>query len=169
MTITLVAAIDKNRGLGYKNQLLCKLPSDMRHFRELTLNTICIMGRNTYESIGSPLPERTNLVLSRDANYDPHPAVFVYSSIKDIIREYETYSDISEQVMILGGSSIYKQFLPYADSIELTVIHHEFDKVDAFFPEFSLDEFEVVNNVFNSKDNKNPYDYSFVSYKRKIK
>ena len=72
------------------------------------------------------------------------------------------------EVMICGGSVIYKQLMPYADTIYLTIIHHEFKKVDSYFPKFSLDEWEVSSSVHHLADNKNPYDYSFVTYKRKM-
>ena len=167
MPITLVAACDMNRGIGYNNQLLCKLKSDMEHFRKITLNGICIMGRNTYESIGKPLSDRTNIVLSRDSKFDPHPTVYVYEDIETILHEYKSYGDEEVDLFVIGGSKVYEQFLPFADFIELTIIEHKFKEVDAFFPAFSLDDFKIVANVYNESDQKNEYDHSFITYKRK--
>lgn len=169
MPITLVAAIDLNRAIGYNNQLLCKLSSDMKHFKELTRNGICIMGRKTYDSIGKPLSGRTNLVLTRDSTYDPHPSVYLYEDIDTVLHEYNNYGEGVSNLFVLGGVSVYQQFLPYADVIELTIIQHKFPEADSFFPAFSLDEFDVVSNIYNEADEKNEYAHSFITYKRKQK
>lgn len=168
MPITLVAAIDLNRAIGHQNQLLCKLPSDMKHFIELTHEGICIMGRKTYESIGKPLSNRTNIVLTRDSTYDPHPAVYLYEDIDTVLHEYGNYGEGVANLFVLGGASIYQQFLPYADVIELTIIRHKFLEADSFFPAISLDDFEVTSNIFNPADEENEYDHYFVTYQRKL-
>lgn len=167
MPIHLVAAIDRNSALGYQNQLLCTLKNDMKHFKQLTMGNPIVMGRKTFESIGRALPGRANLVLTRDTEYDPSPDVYVYNSVADILREYEEYGNGEVDLCVIGGGEVYSQFLPYADTIELTIINHSFPKADAFFPQFSLDEFEVVSNVFNPADEENEYDHHFVSYQRK--
>lgn len=167
MPITLVAACGLNREIGYKNKLLCSLPNDMEHFKEITLNGICVMGRSTYESIGKPLSHRANIVLSRDSKYDPHPTVYVYSDIETVLHEYTSYGDEEVDVFVIGGQQVYEHFLPYANAIELTVIQHKFPNADSFFPEFSLDDFKVISNVSNESNKDNPYDHSFITYKRK--
>lgn len=167
MPITLVAACGLNREIGYKNQLLCNLPNDMNHFKESTLNGICVMGRSTYESIGKPLSNRTNIVLSRDSKYDPHPTVYVYGDIETVLHEYVNYGEEEVDVFVIGGDSIYRQFLKYADFIELTVINNYFPEADSFFPEIDLSEFRVVKHVLHKADKDNPYDHSFITYKRK--
>jgi dihydrofolate reductase len=140
----------------------------MEHFKESTLNGICVMGRSTYESIGKPLSNRTNIVLSRDSKYDPHPTVYVYSDIETILHEYKSYGEEEVDVFVIGGQQIYEQFLPFADIINLTVIEHKFPDADSFFPEFSLDDFKVISNVYNESDKKNKYDHSFITYKRNV-
>lgn len=167
MPIHLIAAIDGNLALGYKGKLLTKLENDMRHFKSLTNGHFAIMGRRTYEEIGRPLENREMLVLSRDTKYNPHPEVNVYNSTSDIIREYENYADKQVDMYICGGSQVYLKFLPFADYIHLTIIEHKFDKVDAYFPQFDISDWKVISNVYNESDEKNEYDHSFVSYKRK--
>lgn len=168
MPITLIAAIDRNSALGYQNQLLCTLKKDMEHFKQLTMGNHIVMGRKTFESIGRALPGRTNLVLTRDTEYDPYPDIHVYDSVSDILWEYEEYSDSEADLYVIGGSQVYSQFLPYADTIELTIINHSFPNADVFFPQFSMDDFRVVSNIFNPTDEENEYDHYFVKYKRRL-
>lgn len=172
--ITLIACVDKQRGIGYKGELLCHLPNGLKHFKELTKGTICIQGRKTYESIvkrnGYALPDRTNIVLTRDYEYVPSDIeTMVYTSVEDIIHEYEAYAEGNADVSIVGGQQIYEQFLPYADRIVLTVIHDEFEKVDSYFPEFSLNDWKVTQHIENPSDDDHSYNYSFVTYIRKRK
>lgn len=165
MTISLIAACDLNLNIGNKNQLLVKLKNDMKYFKELTQNKIVIMGRKTYESIGHPLPNRINIVLTRDTNYDPHPQVFVYNSVVDLLKDYQ-HSDENEEVMICGGSEIYHQFIGYSDTIYLTIVNHKFPEADSHFPKLD-DTWRCVSNVENKADENNPYDHNFLIYKKK--
>jgi dihydrofolate reductase len=167
MSISLIACVDLNRGLGYKNQLLCHLPNDLRHFRELTTGQFCVFGRKTYESIGKPLPNRQNIVITRDNKYVSQD-VFVYNSLTDVIFEYESYNDNENELFICGGAEIYHQALPYSQKIYLTIIDHEFPHVDTFFPAFSMKDWKPIENIKNPADKNNPYDHYFVTYERKI-
>jgi dihydrofolate reductase len=166
--INLIAAIDLNSALGYENQLLTKLSNDMKHFRKLTENNFCVFGRKTYESIGFPLPNRTNIILTRNSKYKVPNGTFVYGSLADVIFEYENYNDKENELFICGGSEIYNQALPYADRIYLTIIDHKFEHADAYFPRFNLSEWKVVENIKNKADENNQYDHYFVTYERKI-
>jgi dihydrofolate reductase len=130
MTISLIAAVDKNSGIGFKNKLLTTSKEDFEWFREHTLDKLIVMGRSTYESIGKPLPNRYNMVLSKDNSYDPHEDVYVVNNINYIINNHNP----DEEVMVIGGEQVYKQFLPYADKLYLTHINKEFE-ADAYFPE----------------------------------
>lgn len=171
MTISLIAAISKTNQLGYKNKLLCHLPNDLTRFKELTLDTFCVMGRKTYESIininGKPLPQRTNIVISRDLKYPVHPSCYLYNSVNEVIREYEKLAKKDVKLFVIGGSSIYRQFLSYADNIYLTIIDHIFSKADCYFPIFSLHEWKVTEHIPNKADDKHLYNYHFVTYNRK--
>ena len=165
--IHLISCIDKNNAIGYKGKLLCKLPNDMKHFKNLTMGNFCVMGKRTYQELEKPLEGRTTLVLSRDTTYEAHPEVFIYDSVSDIMREYREYNEEKSDVFVCGGHNVYKEFMPHAHYIHLTIVHHEFEKADAYFPAFELSEWQVVSSIFQPADEKNKYDHSFVTYKRK--
>lgn len=165
--IHLIAAIDFNNGIGYKNKLLCHLPNDLKHFKELTAGHFVVMGANTFKSIGKSLPNRQNIVLTRKMKHDLPRDVYVYHSVKDILHEYENYAEKEIELFIIGGQSIYEQFLPHADKIHLTIIENEFEKVDSYFPQFSLEEWIPIKSIRNWKDENNLYNYSFVTYERR--
>ena len=162
--IKMIACVDLMNGLGKDNDLLVKLPNDLKRFKQITLNHPIIMGRKTYESIGRPLPNRTNIVITSDKSYNPHEDVYVYHNIDDILNEYYNHAGENEtDVFIIGGETIYKQFLPYADEIYLTVVPHVFN-ADVFFPEIYEDEWESVKHEHHSRDVNNQYDYIFTKY-----
>ena len=126
MRLVLIAAVDKNMGIGYENELLVRIKKDMKYFKEKTLNHIIVMVRNTYVSIGRPLPKRENIVITH------HPVFDVTSMTLD--KFLETYKDSKEVIYCIGGASIYKELIPYADELLLTKIEREY-KADAFFPD----------------------------------
>jgi dihydrofolate reductase len=163
MTISLIAALDKNNALGLNNQLLCSIPEDLRYFKQKTLNKVCIMGRNTFQSIGRPLPSRTNIVLTQDPTYSPN-GVYIYDSITDILEEYNRYTLPDEEVFVIGGSSLYFQFLPYADRLYLTHINHTFE-ADAYFPPIYYSQWDLVESHKGNECKE--FDYYFNVYDRK--
>ena len=170
MTISLIACMDKNRSIGNKGKLLCHLPSDLRYFKHITNNQVCIMGRTTYESIlnqlGKPLPDRTNIVISRDYTYSsPYDNVYIYHSIDDVIHDYEEHGEKMPEVYICGGQTLYEQFLPYADRLYLTIIEHEFE-ADTYFPAIG-DEWRCVSMIEGTRDENNQYDHHFLVYEKK--
>lgn len=165
--INLIAAIGVNRELGYQNKLLCSLPNDMKHFKELTSGHTVVMGHNTFKSIGKHLSNRKNIVLTRNTDHDLPRDVFVYNSVEDILFEYKNYAQEDIELWIIGGEQIYKQFLSYADKIYLTIIENHFNKVDTYFPPFSFLDWKVTENIRNEADEKNPYVHSFVTYERR--
>jgi dihydrofolate reductase len=121
------------------------------------------MGRKTFESIGKPLPNRTNIVLTKDPSFSPD-GCYIYDTITDIIHEYNSYALPDEEVFIIGGQSIYEQFLPHADRLYITHINHEFDG-DAFFPSVDFTEWDLIES---RKGNEcDTYDYYFNVYNRK--
>ncbi len=156
MSYSIIAAIGKNNEMGKDNQLLWHLPSDLMFFKEMTLNHTVIMGKNTYLSIGRPLPKRTNIVLSSSLDDNQ---VIVCKTLDDIKKHINE----DEEVFIIGGYSIYKTFLPLASKLYLTHINKEFD-ADVFFPEVNYDEYE---SELIDEGIENNLEYKHVLYKKK--
>jgi dihydrofolate reductase len=136
--ITIVVAMGKNREIGADNQLLWHLPKDLKHFKELTSGHPIIMGRKTYESIGKPLPNRTNIVISRKNDWFEE-GILIVGSIKEALKFAKK---IDENVFIIGGGTIYEQTIDLADQLEVTLVDAEL-KADTFFPK--IDEKMVEN------------------------
>ena len=145
--IIAIVCADKNYGIGYNNQLLISIPEDLKHFSRITSGGTVIMGRKTYESLPtSPLPKRTNLIISHNSSGSPDDADIkspVYVSMEDVkdwlLKKREEKSE--EKIAIIGGEQIYKELLPYCDLIYITKVFKAFDAVDAYFPnlDFSQD------------------------------
>lgn len=154
--VSIIAAIAKNNVIGLKNTLPWNLPADMEHFKQLTKGKPVIMGQKTFESIGKPLIGRTNIILTLDKNFTPFGCQIAYS-----IKEALDIVKNSKEVMICGGASIYRQFLPLADKIYLTLIEGDFEG-DAFFPEFDRSSWKEVERIENKPDQENPYKYTFL-------
>jgi dihydrofolate reductase len=151
--ISLVAAIGKNNVLGKDNKLIWHIPEDMNRFKTLTSGFPIIMGRKTFESIGRPLPNRTNIVISRDPK-QIHPDAIMASSIVDAFEKALTLH--SKEIFVIGGSQIYHESMPYADRIYLTIINAS-PEGDTFFPDYS--NFKKVVEERKSKDAN--YSYTF--------
>ena len=150
-----------DRVIGIENRLPWKLPADMKWFRQHTLGKPIVMGRKTFESFGSkPLPERLNIVITRDRNYRAEGAVVVH----DIDEALAAAGD-AEEVMIIGGASFYEQMLPRADRLYLTFVHADV-KGDAWFPEFDRSQWREVFREDHEADEKNPYGCRFVILER---
>jgi len=161
----MISAVAENRVIGNKNTLPWHLPADFKYFKETTLNKPIVMGLNTFKSIGSkPLPDRKNIILNNELNYIPPVGCFVARSIDELL---EMVKD-EKEVMICGGASVYKQFLPLADKLYLTYIHQNFEG-DTFFPEFNINEWWEVSREDRKPDEKNLYRYSFVVLERNKK
>jgi len=162
MSISIVVAIGRNNQLGYNNHLLWSLPNDMKRFKTLTTGHTVIMGRNTYLSLpkGS-LPNRRNVVISDDKN-DNFPGCEMVSSIKDALKLTEN----DGEVFIMGGASIYRQFLQYADRLYLTIVDDS-PEADVFFPLISSDDCVLVEREDFTADERHCADYSFRTLERK--
>lgn len=160
MLVALVVAMGRNRVIGRDNALPWHLPADLRHFRAVTLGKPVVMGRRTHESIGRPLPERTNLVISGDAGYRAAGCVVLTS----LEAAYEYCRD-SAEVMVIGGASLYRQALPRAQRIYLTEIRQDFAG-DTVFPELDASAWREAARVDHPADDKNPYPYSFIVLER---
>lgn len=162
-TITIIAAIANNNALGKDNDLIWHLPADLKRFKKVTSGHHILMGRNTYESIGKPLPNRTTVIITRNPNYKAEGCVIVSSIEKAIAIAKE-----DEQVFIIGGAQIYKQAMEVdlVDQLDITLVHESFE-ADVFFPNIDPEIWEESSREDFEKDEKNKHRYSFVSYKKK--
>lgn len=171
MILSIIAAIGKNNELGKGNELLWHMPADMRHFRETTSGHPVIMGRKTFESLGTsadgslgkPLPNRRNIVVTRNMDYRKSDVEVVYSL--DVAMKL--LENLSDEVFVIGGSEIYRQALPFADKLYITRIDGEDKEADAHFPEIRNTEWEESYREHHDADDKNPFAYTFLTYKRK--
>lgn len=155
--IALVAAMDRNRVIGQDGKMPWHMPADLKHFRRLTKGHVVVMGRKTYESIGGPLRGRTNVILTRDKQYEA-PGCVVAHSAAEILQD-------ERSVFIIGGGEVYRQFLPHADRLYVTRIEAEFEG-DTFFPAFDARTWRLTASVPHRQDEKNPYDCRFETYER---
>lgn len=162
--ITIIAAIGLLNELGKDNDLIWHLPADLKRFKRVTTGNYIIMGRNTFESIGRPLPNRTTVIITRNTKYKQKGCKVVHS-----IEEALEFSKEQSQVFIIGGAAIYKQCIEkqLVDKLDITRVHQEFD-ADVFFPEIDEKIWELTSREDFKADEKNKYDYSFISYQRKI-
>ncbi len=161
MIVSLIAIMDKGRGLGFENKLSWHLPDDLKRFKATTKGHAIIMGRKTFESIGRPLPDRKNIIITRNANYSA-PGCIVAHSIEEALKEARDESE----VFIIGGAEIYTLSLPYANKMYLTFVDAEIP-ADAYFPEFNEGEWNVVAIKTHGKDEKHPYEFSYKEYEKK--
>jgi dihydrofolate reductase len=158
--ISLIAALQKDRGIGYQGKLPWRIPEDLKHFKELTTGHPIIMGRKTYESIGKPLPGRTNIVVStqpREYGHDIISATSIESAL-----EAAKQAEGSDEIFVIGGSSIYQAALPFADTLYLTLVEAT-EPVDTYFPAYEK-EFPVESSR-NSRT-EGPIAYHFTTRTR---
>lgn len=145
------------------------ISKDLKRFKQLTEGKICVQGRNTYESIieqtGKALPNRINAVLTTDRDTRYPSDILVYHSNREVLDEYERAGEDAE-LMIIGGSQVYKDFLPFADTIYLTVLSHTFENVDTYFPDLNTEDWDCTKIENHSPDENNPYYYLFLTYER---
>jgi len=157
MIISMIAAIGKNRELGFENKLLWRLPADMKHFRLTTMGKPIIMGRKTYESFGAkPLPGRRNIIVTHNAEYSTQGADVVFS----IDQALSLVKD-ADEVMIIGGANFYEQMLVKANRLYLTYVDGSFE-ADTWFPEINQSQWIEKNRESHVADEKNSFNYDFV-------
>ena len=162
--MNMIVAADKNWGIGNKGQLLVRIPNDQKMFRQETIGKVVVLGRKTLETFPQqrPLEKRTNIILSKDKNYKVKDAIVVHS-IEELLEELKQYH--TEDVYIIGGTSIYEQMLPYCDTAHVTKIDYEY-QADAHFP--NLDEDDEWEIVASSEEHTYfDVEYYFLKYKRK--
>ena len=159
-----IVAVDENWAIGYKNELLVRIPADQKFFRQETTGKVVVLGRKTLETFpqGRPLPNRTNIIVSTKQDYEVKDAIVVHS-IEELLEELKKYD--TNDVYIIGGDSIYKQMLPYCDTAHVTKIDRAYE-ADTYFP--NLDEMEEWEITADS-DEQVYFDltYHFLKYERK--
>ena len=160
--ITIIAAIGLNSELGKDNDLIWHLPADLRRFKKVTSGHTIIMGRNTFESIGKPLPNRRSIIITRNISYKKEGCEVVHS-LEDAIKLIKD----KKNAFIIGGAQIYKEAIEkkLVDQLDITKVHQNFD-ADVFFPAIDDSILKEVSRASFSSDEKNKYNYSFVTYKK---
>lgn len=153
--ISIVVAIaEKNRAIGKDNKLPWHIPEDLKRFKEITTGHPIIMGRRTYESIGRPLPNRTNIIVTKNKDFRAENCVVV-NSLEEAIKKASEIDQ--EEIYIIGGGEIFKQALPYTDKLYLTLVQGDIEG-DVFFPEYS----EFNKTISQSSHESNGYSYTFI-------
>ncbi|OBX23877.1 MULTISPECIES: dihydrofolate reductase [Bizionia] len=159
--ITIIVAAGENNAIGKDNQLIWHLSDDLKRFKNLTNGHHIIMGRKTFESFPKPLPNRTHVVITRQKNYQVPTGVIVVNNLEDALDA----SKSDKQPFVIGGGEIYKQALPFADKLEITRVHSNFE-ADTFFPEIDPSIWKEVTKTTHPKDDKHAHDFSFITYTR---
>jgi dihydrofolate reductase len=160
--ISAIVAMGENRVIGNHNQLPWYLPADLKHFKAVTTGHAILMGRKTYESIGRPLPNRTNIILTRNANFVA-PGCIIASSLEAAIQS--TPSSSQTKLFIIGGAQVYRQCMPYVEHLYLTMIHYSFEG-DTYFPNLDQTWQEIARET-HLPDTANEYTYSFIQLARR--
>lgn len=160
MAIAIIVAMDEQRLIGRENELPWKLSADLQYFRRTTMGKPIIMGRSTHESIGRPLPGRQNIVLTKQQDYQADGCEVVNS-----IEAAMALCSDAEEMMVMGGASLYQQLLPLADTLYLTRVHASLTG-DTWFPEWSEQDWQLISSEDHQADENNEFDYSFQCYQR---
>ena len=159
--ISIIVAINKNRGIGLNNKLLYWLPNDLKRFKALTTGNTIIMGRKTFESLPKgALPNRRNIVLTRSLNQ--YEGTEVFDSLQSALKACKD----DENIFIIGGASLYAEALSIADHLCITEINDTEKEADVHFPSFEMSQWKEVSREDHEKDEKHDYEYSFVDYER---
>lgn len=166
MNISIIAAIGKNNELGKKNDLLWDLPADMKHFRETTRGHIVVMGQKTFASIGHPLPNRRNIILTQDQNFEKEGAEIVYS-VDETMNLLSKTTKPDEEVFVIGGGQIYKLFIDLAEKLYITHVDAKFPDAEIFFPVIDETKWQKIKSVTLPKDVQNKYNLEFAEYIKK--
>lgn len=161
--ISIIVAISENYAIGKKGDLLCHMPADLKHFKEITSGKTVLMGERTFISLPKhPLPNRRNIVLTDVAGKTFEGAEAVYS-LDELVAKVQG----EEEAFVIGGGMVYRQMMPRADKLYITHIHHSWDDADTFFPEIKESEWKLLSAERHNADDKNPYDYTFAEYGRR--
>ncbi len=161
--ISIIVAVAENYAIGKKGDLLCHLPADLKHFKEITSGKTVLMGERTFYSLPKhPLPNRRNIVLTDVQGKTFEGAEAVYS-LDELCAKVQG----EEEAFVIGGGMVYRQMMPIADKLYITHIHHSWDDADTFFPEIKETEWKLISSEEHQADEKNPYDFTFCTYNRR--
>ena len=161
-SIHAIVAIDENGAIGRQGDLLCHLPADMRHFKEVTMGHSIVMGRKTFDSFPRrPLPGRQNIVITRDPKW-AYPGVTVAHGLDEAIATAQ-----NDTVFIIGGAQIYELALPRVEVLHLTRIHARWASADVFFPALDMTQWQEVDREHHASDHRNAYEFDFITLKRR--
>lgn len=161
MQIELIVAMSENGVIGVNNQLPWHLPDDLKYFKKTTLGKAVLMGRKTYESIGKPLPGRTNLILSQDPAYQA-PGCRVVNSIEESLDMAKAV----DALVIIGGATVYRAFLAYAEIMHVTLVHTQIEG-DTFFPAFDREQWQLKTSTLHAKDEAHGFAFTIQTYHHK--
>ena len=165
--LSLMVAKASNRVIGRNNKLPWYLPNDLKYFKQVTFGKPVIMGRKTWDSLGKPLPGRTNIVITRQPDFQAEGAKVVATLDEAVtMAENVAFIEGQDEAVVMGGAEIYALALPKADRLYLTEVHAEVEG-DTWFPEYDTAEWKEIGREDFSAEGPNPYDYSFVVYERK--
>lgn len=161
--ISIIVAIAENYAIGKKGNLLCHMPADLKHFKQITSGKTVMMGERTFYSLPKhPLPNRRNIVLTDVKGKTFEGAEAVYS-----IDEMVKLINGDDEAFVIGGGMVYRQMMKRADKLYITHIHHSWEDADTFFPEIKESEWQLQSAERHSADENNPYDYTFAEYGRR--
>ena len=161
MPISIIVAASQNNVIGKDNQLIWRLSDDLKRFKALTTGHHIIMGRKTFDSIGKPLPNRTSIIITRQADYKAEGCIVV-NSLEEALEKVPA----DQEAFIVGGGTIYKEVMDKADKLYLTLVHNKFDG-DTFFPKIDDKIWKSVKREDHMPNEKNKFAYSFIDYVRK--
>ncbi len=161
-SIHAIVAIDENGAIGRQGDLLCHLPADMRHFKDITMGHSIVMGRKTFESFPRrPLPGRQNIVITRNPGFQ-YPGVTVVHSLDEALQAAQT-----DTAFIIGGAQVYEMALPQVDVLHLTLIHARWASADVFFPALDMSQWREGAREHHASDHRNAYEFDFITLQRK--
>lgn len=162
MQIHLIAAIAQNNAIGKDNQLLWHIKDDLQLFKKTTLNNVIIMGRKSYESIGRPLPKRTNVVITRKRDYQPE-GVMVFNSLN---QAFDHFRKTESEVFVIGGGEIYRQSLDDAHVLHISHVDVSVEEADTFFPKVKWEEWKVVEEQSFDASEVNDFSFTYRHYEK---
>ncbi len=166
--ISLIASIDLNNAIGNDDDLLIKIPADLKRFKKLTTGNTVLMGRNTFDSIGGELPNRKNVVATKSKTMSSnitskYPNIKVVSDLDDYLLKYE-----GDDLFVIGGGDIFEAAMRYADNLYITKIHHRFKNTDTYFPTIKHDKWTLEsyehNKIYTDRKTGKHYTYSYLNY-----
>ena len=165
LRLSILVAMARNRVIGQNNQLPWHLPADLKHFKLLTMGKPIVMGRKTYESIGRPLPGRTNIVITHQTNYQA-PGAIVVNSVADALQICKNTNMINNESFMIGGENLFQQTLEICQRMYITEIQKDFDG-DTFFPALNREDWKEVSRRHHPADERHKFAFDFVRYDKK--